>query len=316
AGEFHSAGGVSIEIITQPGVGPIRYFSNFRMRDGGLSGRSPFVPVKGPEGNVNFGGGLGGGLIKDKSSFNINAFGTNSYITPNLHVALPNGTGSEALPIKAPRDNLFVNGQMDYALTLDQTVRFAYNLTRFTNNNQGVGGYDQIERAYSTENETHNIRLQHFGPLGRRAFWRTRLQFFIADSDTVSATRAPTIRVNDTFTSGGAQLSGGEHSKRINFGSDLDYVRGRHSLRTGILLSAAWSTADASANDRGTYTFDNLAAYLANEPSNYSRRLGDPNLSFRNLQAAFYVQDDIRPRKNLTFSPGIRYEVQTHVKDL
>ena len=28
AAEFHSAGGVSIEIITQPGLGPIRYYSN------------------------------------------------------------------------------------------------------------------------------------------------------------------------------------------------------------------------------------------------------------------------------------------------
>ena len=48
AAEYHSAGGVSIEIITQPGVGPIRYFSTFQMRDGSLSGRSPFVPVRGP----------------------------------------------------------------------------------------------------------------------------------------------------------------------------------------------------------------------------------------------------------------------------
>src|SRR5206468_5765879 len=46
-----------------------------------------------------------------------------------------------------------------------------------------------------------------------------------------------------------------------------------------------------------------------------SRRIGDPNLFYRNLQAGFYVQDDIRPRKNLTFSPGVRYEVQTHVHE-
>jgi hypothetical protein len=316
AAEFHSAGGVSIEIITQPGLGPIRYFSNFRMRDGGLSGRSPFVPVKGPESNVNFGFGLGGALIKNKSSFNVNAFGTSSYETPNLNIVLPGGSSrSEALPIKAPRDNLFVNGQMDYALTLDQTIRFAYNLSRFTNDNLGVGGYDELERAYSTENRVHNIRAQHFGPLGRRAFWRSRLQVFWSDTDTVSATEAPTIRVNDTFTSGGAQLSGGEHARRLNFGSDLDYVRGKNSWRTGLLLDGGWFRSDADANYLGTYTFDNLAAFQAGKPSNYSRRAGDPNLTYGNLQAAFYVQDDIRPRKNLTLSPGIRYEVETHVGD-
>ena len=29
-----------------------------------------------------------------------------------------------------------------------------------------------------------------------------------------------------------------------------------------------------------------------------------------------YLQDDIRVRKNLTFSPGIRYELQTHLSDV
>src|SRR6185369_2424591 len=38
AAEFHTAGGVSIEIITQPGIGPIRYFTNLRLRDDALAG--------------------------------------------------------------------------------------------------------------------------------------------------------------------------------------------------------------------------------------------------------------------------------------
>src|SRR5438094_569802 len=123
AAEFHSAGGVSIEIITQPGIGPMRYFSNFLVRDGGWSGRSPFVPVKGPEQNVNYGFGIGGTLVKEKSSFNLNVFGISAYDTPNLNAVLPTGTQAHALSLKAPRDNLFVNGQMDYSVTLDQTLR-------------------------------------------------------------------------------------------------------------------------------------------------------------------------------------------------
>jgi len=313
AAEYHSAGGVSIEIITQPGIGPIRYFTNLRTRDDAFTGTSPFVASRGPERNTNFGGGLNGTLIKEKSSFGLFVFGTDSYDTPNLNAILPTGTRAESLQLRTPRNNLFVNGQMDYAVTLDQTLRFAYNLSRFTNRNLGVGGYDEPERAYSNENSTHNIRVQHFGPLGRRAFWRSRLQMFVADATTTSATEAPTIRVNDFFTSGGAQLSGGEHSKRLNFASDLDYVRGRQSWRAGLVVDGGWYRSDASANYLGTYTFDNMDAYLANRPSNYSRRIGDPNLSFGNVQFGGYVQDDIRPRKNLTLSPGVRYEVQSHV---
>jgi len=315
AAEYHTAGGVYIEIITQPGLGPIRYNANFQMRDGGLSGRSPFVPVKGPEQNAQGNFGMGGTLIKDKSSFNLNVYGVNSYDTPNLNAALPTGTQALALGLKTPQNNLFVNGQMDYALTLDQTLRFGYNLSRFTTSNNGIGGYDQPERAYATERNSNNVRIQHFGPLGRRAVTRSRLQLVWSDSNSVSATEAPTIRVLDAFTSGGAQISGGDHSRTIDLGSDLDYVLGRNSLRMGLLVNGGWFHSNSSSNYLGTYTFDNLQAYLLNRPSNYTRRLGDPNISYQNVQGAVYFQDDIRVRKNLTLSPGLRYEVQTHVSE-
>ena len=316
AAEFHTAGGVSIEIITQPGVGPVRYNTNLTFRGADLSARSPFVEEKGPEGSARGGFGIGGGLIKDRSSFNLNVFGTDAYDTPNLNVALPDGgTHSEAMPIRTPRTNLFVNGQMDYALTLDQTLRFGYNLSRFDNENVGVGGYDLIDRAYTTENTQHNVRVQHYGPIGRRAFTRSRLQVFVGDADNQSATQAGTIRVNDAFTAGGAQIAGGDHTRRVNLGSDLDYVRGRHSLRTGFVLDSAWTRSDTASNYIGTYIFDNLDAYNERRPSNYTRRVGDPRLSYRMFQTAFYVQDDIRPRKELTLSAGVRYEVQTHVGD-
>jgi carboxypeptidase family protein len=315
AAENHSAGGVSIEIITQPGLGPVRYNSQFRFRNDGLSGRSPFVPARGPEQNLNYGFGLGGGLIKNKSSFNLNVYGINAYDTPNLNVALTNGPKAQALGIRSPHDNLFVNGQIDYALTLDQTLRFAYNLSRFTNGNLGVGGYDEAERAYSNENDVHNLRGQHYGPIGRRAFLRSRAQLFWSDSSSHSATEAATFRVNDAFTSGGAQVSGGQHARTLNIGADLDYVRGLHSLRAGVALDGGWYRSDASSNYLGTYTFDSLQDFQAQRPSNYTRRLGDPNISYQNFQSGLYLQDDIRLRKNLTLSPGVRYEVQTHVRE-
>ncbi|HEY6214088.1 MAG TPA: TonB-dependent receptor, partial [Vicinamibacterales bacterium] len=313
AAEFHSAGGVSIEIITQPGIGPMRYFSNLQMRDGGLSGRSPFVPVKGPEQNVNYGFGLGGTLVENKSSFFLNAFGTNSYDTPNLNTAVPGGTVAHALSMRAPRDNVFINSQLDYAVTLDQTLRFGYNLSRTANDNLGVGGYDEPERAFSTHSVVNSFRVQHFGPLGRRAFWRSRVQLFTSDTTSESATEAPTIRVLDAFTGGGAQRAGGDHAKTLNVASDLDYVRGRHSIRAGFVVDSTWYHSDATANYLGTFTFANLQSYLADKPINFSRRIGDPSIAYDNVQGGAYVQDDIRVRKNLTLTPGVRYELQTHV---
>ncbi len=315
AAEFHSAGGVSIEIITQPGIGPLRYFSNALMRDSSLSGRSPFVPVRGPEQNINYGFGLGGTIVKQKSSFFMNVFGIDAYDTPNLNAVMPTGPISRALNLKAPRNNVFVNGLLDYAVTLDQTVRVGYTLTRVSNDNLGVGGYNDPDRAYSTDSEVNTLRLQHFGPVGRRAFTRSRIQLIQSDSTSQSALEAPTIQVLDSFTSGGAQQAGGTHATTLDAASDLDYVVGRHSLRTGFVVDATRYRSDATANYLGTYTFDSLALYEADQPSNYSRRIGDPSIAYSNVQAGFYVQDDIRVRKSLSITPGVRYEVQSHVPD-
>jgi hypothetical protein len=315
AAEHHSAGGTQIEIITQPGLGPIRFNTGFRMRSGALTGRSPFVATRGPEQFRNYTVGGGGTLIKNKSSFNIFVNGVDSYETPNINVALVGGTRSEALAIRSPRNNVNVFANVDYALTLDQTLRFGFNLSRNNNRNLGIGLYDEEERAFSTDSRFGSFRAQQIGPLGRRGFLRTRLQFSWSDSESQSAVEAQTIRVNDAFTRGGAQIAGGQHSRALMLGSDIDYVRGIHTVRTGLQIDASrWRSNDTS-NYLGTYTFESLAAFEANQPRSFTRRIGDPNLRYQNFQGAFYVQDDARVRRNLTLSAGLRYEAQTHVRD-
>jgi carboxypeptidase family protein len=315
AAENHSAGGTQIEIITQPGMGPLRFNAGLRMRGNGLGGRSPFTPTRGPERNRNYFFGGGGTLIKNKSSFNLFVVGSDTYETPNINVALGGRTRSEPLAIRSPRDNVNVNGQVDYALTLDQTLRLGVIINRFDNRNLGIGAFDEEDRAYSTRSQTNTMRLQHMGPLGRRAFTRTRLQVLWSDSDSASVVEAPTIRVNDAFNRGGAQIAGGQHARSLGIGSDLDYVRGIHTVRSGLQIDASRLRSDDTSNYLGTYTFESLDAFLAGRPRSFTQRLGDPNIRYQNLQGALYLQDDARVRRNLTLSAGLRYEAQTHVED-
>jgi hypothetical protein len=314
AAENHSAGGLFIDIITQPGTGPLRGGIRYNLRDGSFSGRSPFTPVKGPERSQNYGSNFSGSLIKERASFNVSFNGNTSFNTPNLYAALPTGTRSE-LTLRTPRDNFFMFGTFDYALTKDQTLRIGYNQEESTERNLGVGAFDLPEHAHTNEEHGRTLRIQEAGPLGRRFFTNTRLSFSMNDSNSRSALETPTIRVNDAFTSGGAQVAGGRHTRTFNLASDLDYVRSVHSVRTGIVLSGGSYRSDDTSNYLGTYTFESLAAYEAGTPRSYTRRIGDPNIRYWNLQAGAYIQDDIRIRKGLTLSPGLRYEAQTHLDD-
>jgi hypothetical protein len=316
AAENHSAGGLTIDIVTQPGLGPIRGQINTRLRDGSMTGRSPFVEKKGPERAQDYNLNLSGALIQGKTSFSLNLGGNTSFDTPNLNATNLDGTRSEALGLRRPRQGLNGSVTVDHALTLDQTLRFGFNQSGNAARNLGIGDYDYIERAYETEGSNFGFRAQHVGPLGRRFFMNNRVQMTGNESETRSSVEAPTIRVLDAFTSGGAQQTGGTRSRRALVNSDLDYVRGIHSIRTGIALDGTWYRTDSTSNYLGTYTFESLEAYEQLRPRSYTRRIGDPNISYFNLLGGFYVQDDIRVRRNLSLSPGLRYEVQTHVHDL
>ena len=321
AAENHFAGGLFIDIITQPGIGPLRTNMNIRFRDGSMSGTPHVLPggtlqQKGPERTQSYNGGLGGSLIKQKASFSISANTNTSFDTPYFHYYTPDGALVEGLAPRRPQDNMFIFGLFDYAITKDQTLRLNYNQFQFTSKNAGVGGTDLLERGYTSKNANHTLRVQEAGPLGRRFFINTRTSINWSHSDTSSLFESPTIRVLDAFTSGGQQRAGGVRSKSINLQSDLDYVRGIHSVRVGLQLDGGAYHSNDSSNYLGTYTFESLAAFQAGTPRSYTIRTGDPNIAYKNLQAGLYVQDDIRIRKNLTVSPGVRYEAQTHLSDV
>ena len=94
-------------------------------------------------------------------------------------------------------------------------------------------------------------------------------------------------------------------------------MRGIHSVRTGLQF------------DGGNYRLrrlEQLPRHLHVRESSTAfsraRRAATPSASAtrtsptRTSRAGVYVQDDIRVRKNLTLSPGLRYEPQTHLSDV
>ncbi len=304
-----------IDIMTQPGSGPLRGGVDFNFLDDAFAARNAFADEKPDEQLRRYGFNLFGAIRPEKTSFSINGGGGYQYTSPIILAASPDGDIVSGTVIRQPRDSFNISGRLDQAVTKDHMARLSVDVDTAESRNLGVGGYNLLGSAYTNRAWNATIRLSENGPIGKRMFTESRLQLRWADSQSESALEAPTIRVLDAFTSGGAQQRGGQRSFSFEFASDLDYVRGAHSWRTGVLLNGERFHSDDMSNYLGTYTFASLADYEAGRPSSYTRRIGDPNLTYGAWQVAGYVQDDWRISRSLLLAAGIRYGMQSHVGD-
>jgi hypothetical protein len=315
AAETSQPGNTFVDIITQAGSGPIRGGMNVNLQNSNWNAKSPFVPTKGEQQNQNVNGNIGGTLVKNKADFSLNLGARSFYTLPNINANLPSGRVSQVLNLRQTTTGFNGSGLFNWAITRDQTLRLAYSQNTFTGENLGVGIYDLPERAYSEDWAFHNFRIQEAGPIGRRFFINTRLNVYWSSDAYRSATEAPTIIVQDEFTSGGAQQRGATKQLGYTLASDVDYVRGINSWRWGVQVDDSQYHTDEQTNYLGTYTFASLDAFNAGTPLFYTRETGDPVIKYDMVQAAAYFQDDIRVSKALTLSPGMRYSIQAHVHD-
>jgi hypothetical protein len=313
AAEHHGGGMGFVDIVTQPGLGPLRGSMDFNFRSSALNARNAYAPEKGPEQSQQYTFNLNGTLWKERTSFAISANAASLYDSANVFAVTPDG--SRQTPIRRPSDRQNFNGRLDHALTGAHTLRVNLQQNASDQRNLGVGTFDLPERAFQRSSTDRVLRLSENGPWGRALFGETRLQVRWRSTDSASAVDAPTIRVLDAFTAGGAQQAGGRRSTELEWATNVDWAKGRHSVRAGLLVEGGFYNSDTRTNDLGTWTFTSLADYEAGRPAIYTRRIGDPHVTYSQWEFGFFVQDDWRLRQNLSLSAGLRKEFQTNLGD-
>ena len=314
AAENHAAGIVFVDIVTQPGMGPLRGGMDFLFRDDSLNARNAFVTEKGPEQTQQYTFNMSGTLRKERTSFSLSATGAALYDSANVNALTPDGSRA-AVPVRRPSDRLNFNGRLDHALNTSHTLRANLQTNGQEQQNLGVGGFELNDRSFTRTTDESLLRLSESGPWSRSLFGENRLQIRHSTSQSLSAVEAPAVRVLDTFTVGGAQQAGGRRATDIEWATNVDWAKGKHAVRAGALIEGGWYRSDNHSNYLGTFTFTSLADYDAGRPASFTQRIGDPLVEYSQFQAGLYIQDDWRARSNLTVSAGIRQELQTHLDD-
>jgi hypothetical protein len=211
------------------------------------------------------------------------------------------------------RRRLNLDARLEHVLTKTHTARFQFQRNAGVQNNLGVGDFDLPARGYSQDQTEYIARLADSGVFGKKFFNEVRLQARWITTEARSVSLGQTILVPGSFNDGSAQRSGGRRSTRFR-------ARGQCRLRTRETWTAFRWQLEAGgyrSNDSGQrirhFQFADLDAFEAGLPTQYTQRIGDPTVKYRQYQFGWYVQDDFRVRKNLTLSYGVRHEVQNHV---
>lgn len=311
AAENHDAGFGLVDITTKPGVNSWHGSFNFGFRDESLNGRQVFAPFRGPEQQRRFGLSLDGPIWKNRTSLFLNAEGSLFFDARPIFATLPSGTFSDLAYRPSRRLNL--DARLEHVLTKTHTARLQFQRNAGVQNNLGVGDFDLPERGYSQEQTEYIARAGDSGVFGKKFFNEVRLQARWLQTEARSVSLGRTILVPGAFNDGSAQRSGGRRQLDFELADNVDYALEKHGLRFGAQLETGGYRSNERTNPFGTFQFANLDAFEAGLPTQYTQRVGDPTVKYRQYQFGWYVQDDFRVRKNLTLSYGVRHEFQNHV---
>lgn len=314
AAENHNAGFPRVDIITRPGNGPIRNNMTFGFRNNRWDSPNAFSDTSGTGRTQRYGWSIDGPIIKGRTGFSLSVRSNNENDVQTIVATTPQGSYNSL--VNQPADRLNFDFNIEHVLTKTHTLRFSFDRDTNSAENLGIGNFDLESRAYSREGFTNMVRVSDVGSFAKKYLNEIRVQYSWQESESISTSDATTVRVQDSFTAGGAQVMGGRRFWELSVADNLDIPIGKkHSVRTGFELETGNYIGDELRNFAGTFTFPSMNAYDEQRPNNYTIREGNPYVEYRNTEAGIFIQDDYRFRKNLLLSFGARYETQTLIDD-
>ena len=248
-----------IDILTRPGTDKLRGSMFLNFQDESLNSRNPFARARTPYQVRQYGGNLGGPLVKKKASYffdferretDDNELVTATVLDANLN-PLPLGFG-----VVVPRRTLTFSPRLDYQINTNNTLIMRYSFDHSSTDNSGVGGFSLPERAYTSSSTQQNFQLTETAVLNASMINETRFQFTHRHSESIGDITRPTINVSSAFISGGSQVGLVSNTdKRWELQNFLAWQRGNHALKFGGRLRAV-STTDSNPNNfGGSFTF-------------------------------------------------------------
>jgi carboxypeptidase family protein len=119
--------------------------------------------------------------------------------------------------------------------------------------------------------------------------------------------------VATAITTAGGNVNAGVWNRRNLFTvtDDVQITKGIHQISAGVWFQRVQDNEDIASRRLGTATFNTLTTFLQGTLTNFQVVPNHNELGWRSLFGAWYIQDVIRVRRNLTLQVGLRQEFTT-----
>ena len=314
----HSAGVASM--ITKTGTNQFNGSAFTMIRPGDLDAAPPLAPivngekVKAPYNQQQFGGTIGGPIVRDKLFF----FGSYERRRERSEVIVSSAE-APGLVVPTPADEHQGHAKMDYRFNVRQSLGIRYNMVRWHKDNEGGGlalpgtgflwdnNVDTVHGTFTTvfsDSMLNEIRGQYSRYTDRRA----------AKCECVSIQRQ------------GYSISGGNDQgtwgvlpeQTYDLSTTFSLWRGKHTMKTGASITYDVTEQLFAPLQNGRYVFAGSPT-AAPTPFQFSQAFAlvpEARLMFPKAYVlASFFQDDWRVTDRLTLNFGLRYDVEI-IKDI
>jgi hypothetical protein len=122
-----------------------------------------------------------------------------------------------------------------------------------------------------------------------------------------------TTTANGSITSAGPNNAAGVINRRnlFTYQDDLRISHGMHQLNLGVWFQRLQDNEDSASRQLGQATFASLTTLLQGTVTNFQVVPMHTELGWRTLMGAWYVDDTVRIRRNVTVEAGLRQEFTT-----
>jgi hypothetical protein len=310
----------SVQIDTKPGGEQLHGQLTVNATDNVFNAQNPYIStVEPPYYLLNLDGNVSGSFDK-KTSFFLSGVRNNQQNNAALNAVTLNTANQQVPYAAAVRDPQLTSTfglRLDRQFTANNSLFGRYEFNQLTQTNGGLTApLTLASQAFNSGITTQTLQLGDTQIVSPHLVVESRFQYVRTRQQQNAVASAPTLLIEGGFNGGSnPSQSLRDDQDRFEFQDTLSIDRGAHYLRFGARYRLQRDANLSTANYNGQWTFPSLAAFAAQQPSQFSITTGQPSATVFTGDLAVYAEDEWKVARSVTLDLGFRLESQSAIPD-